>query len=237
MKNVLSFSKAMSLNCSGFVYYSWKSLFIQNVYWDVLRGLVFFKNKFTYGMKSLSQHFDKEIYRYVHITWLLLTGKYLCWSLFLILSIVKFLRASTLKNICERLLLKMCSWNWENLFIMSFNFTLRNRFFQHQYQKQVHSGISWLVSHEVCIHTQHFFGVVRNKLQTKGDQKFMKRICHMNVLWILTNEKHFPKTINQWEVDYGSFTNLLRIIVNCDFSPSSFKLKRGILPLLRKHAS
>ena len=120
----------MSLNCSGFVYYSWKSLFIQNVYWDVLRGLVFFKNKFTYGMKSLSQHFDKEIYRYVHITWLLLTGKYLCWSLFLILSIAKFLRAAILKNICERLLLKMCSWNWENLFIMSFiNFTLKNRFF------------------------------------------------------------------------------------------------------------
>ena len=118
----------MSLNCSGFVYYSWKSLFIQNLYWDVLRGLVFFKNKFTYGVKSLSQHFDKEIYRYVHITWLLLTGKYLCWSLLLILSIAKFLTAAILKNICERLLLKMCSWNWENLFIMSFNFTLRKVF-------------------------------------------------------------------------------------------------------------
>ena len=143
---------------------------------------MFFKNKFTYGMKSLSRHFDKEIYQYVNITWLLLTGQHLCWSLVLIVSIAEFFRATILKNICERLLLKMCSWNWENLFIMSFNFTLKNRFFQHQYQRQVHFGISWLVSHEVCIHMQYFVGVVRNKLQTKEDQKFKKRICHVNVL-------------------------------------------------------
>ena len=132
MSRVLSFSKAMSLNWSSFVYYSRKSLFIQNVHWDRLRDkLVFFKNKLTYDMKSLSQHFDKEIYQYVNITWLLLTEKHLCWSLFLILSIVKFLIAAILKNICERLLHKMCSWNWENLFITSFNFTFKNRFFQH----------------------------------------------------------------------------------------------------------
>ena len=37
--------------------------------------------------------------------WLLLAGKHLCWSLFLILSIAKCLRARILKNICERLLL------------------------------------------------------------------------------------------------------------------------------------
>ena len=144
--------------------------------------LVFFKNKFTYGIKSLSQHFDKEIYQYVNIIWLLLTEKHLCWSLVLILGIAIFLRAVTLKNISERLLLKLCSWNWENLFIMSFNFTFKNRFFQHQYQKQVYFGISWLVSHEACIHIQYFFGVVRNKLQTKEDQKFKKRKCHVNVL-------------------------------------------------------
>ena len=29
----------------------------------------------------------------------------------------------------------------------------------------------------------------------------------------MTNEKHFPKTISQWEFDYGLFTNLPRIIV------------------------
>ena len=33
-------------------------------------------------MKSLSQHFEKEIYQHVNIMWLLLTEKHLCWSLF-----------------------------------------------------------------------------------------------------------------------------------------------------------
>ena len=37
----------------------------------------------------------------------------------------------------------------------------------------------------------------------------------------MTNEKHFPKTINQWEFDYGLFTNLPRILVARDFSSNS----------------
>ena len=37
----------------------------------------------------------------------------------------------------------------------------------------------------------------------------------------MTNEKHFPKTIGQWEFDYDFFTNLPKIILACDFSPSS----------------
>ena len=53
----------------------------------------------------------------------------------------------------------------------------------------------------------------------------------------MTNEKHFLKTIRQWEVDYGLFTNLPRIVKFTNFSPSSFKLKRGILPLLTKYVS
>ena len=32
-----------------------------------------------YGIKSPSKHFEKEIYQYINITWLLLTGKHLCW--------------------------------------------------------------------------------------------------------------------------------------------------------------
>ena len=51
------------------------------------------------------------------------------------------------------------------------------------------------------------------------------------------NFYHFPETISQWEFDYGLFTNLPRIIVACDFSPSSFKLKRGILSLLKYKVS
>ena len=43
----------------------------------------------------------------------------------------------------------------------------------------------------------------------------------------LTNEKHFAKTISQWELDYGLFTNLPKIAKFTDFSPSSYKLKRG----------
>ena len=35
--------------------------------------------------------------------------------------------------------------------------------------------------------------------------------------------------MSQWEFDYGLFTNLPRMIVACDFSPSSFKLRRVIL--------
>ena len=72
-----------------------------------------------------------------------------------------------LKNICGRLLLKMCSWNWEKIkFIHKelLHYYIKNRFFQHQYQKQVNMFVftSWLVSHEVCIYMQYFFGVVKN---------------------------------------------------------------------------
>ena len=144
---------------------------------------MFFENKFTYGMKSPSRHFDKEIYQYINITWLLLTGKHLCWSLFLILSITKLLRAVILKNVCERLLLKMCSWNWENLFIISFNFTLKNRFFQHQCQRQVHFGY-FMIGFPWSLYSRTIYSLVWReiKLQTKKDQKFKKRICHVNGL-------------------------------------------------------
>ena len=39
--------------------------------------------------------------------------------------------------------------------------------------------------------------------------------------------KTFSENYKQWEFDYGLFTNLMRIIIPHDFSPSSFKLKRG----------
>ena len=46
------------------------------------------------------------------------------WSVFLIHNIAKFLREPILKNICERLLLKMCLWNWEKLKIIHKEFCL-----------------------------------------------------------------------------------------------------------------
>ena len=49
----------------------------------------------------------------------------------------KIFKIPNLKNICVRLLLKMCSWNWGKLkFIRSFNFTLKNRFNQHDIQSK-----------------------------------------------------------------------------------------------------
>ena len=71
----------------------------------------------------------------------------------------------------------------------------------------------------------------------KRRSKVQEKMCHVNVLLGLTNEKHFPKSISQWEFDYGLFINLPIIISACDFSPSSFKTIRGILPLLTKYIS
>ena len=47
--------------------------------------------------------------------------------------------------------------------------------------------------------------------------------CERALNWI--NEKCFPKTISQWEFDYSLFTKNDCGKNDCDFSPSSFKLK------------
>ena len=141
--------------------------------------------------------------------------------------------------------LRLCSWNWEKLkFTRSFNSTLKSRFLQHQYQEQVKmfAFISWLVSHEACIHIQYFYCVART-LNTKYLELIKRRSKvqgkNMSCERALNFDqwRTFPKTISQWESDYGLFTNLPRIIKFTDFSPSSFKLKRGILPLLTKYVS
>ena len=64
-----------------------------------------------------------------------------------------------------------------HLFQKSFNFILKNRFFQHQYQKQEKMFVFtlWLVSHSVCIHIQYFFGVMTNKLQRQPLEVFCKK--------------------------------------------------------------
>ena len=70
---------------------------------------------------------------------------------------------------------------------------------------------------------------------SKEHRKFMKRIFHhVNLLNILANKKRFPKTISQYQFDYSLFAKLLRINFANDFPPSSFKLKRGVLPPLTK---
>ena len=85
-----------------------------------------------------------------------------------------------------------------------------------------------------------FFGVCIYVCTRKSNFKqeiFIRvhqKICHEIADYILTNEKHFPKTLNQWKFGYGLFTKLPRIIVVSDFSLSSFKLKRGAIPPLAK---
>ena len=54
--------------------------------------------------------------------------------------------------------------------------------------------------------------------------------CHVNALKTLTNENHFPKNTSQQDFGYGFLAKLPSLIVVRDFSPSSFKLKTGILP-------
>ena len=93
---------------------------------------------------------------------------------------------------------------------------------------------------------QYFFGVMRNKLhwttasetsntkylelikrRSKVQEKNMSCECGLNFdQWKTFSENSKPMRV------YGLFTNLPRIIVACDFSQSSFKLRRGILPLL-----
>ena len=56
----------------------------------------------------------------------------------------------------------------------------------------------------------------------------------MNVVGILTIEKHFPKLTKRKEFGYCLFTKLQTIIIAHEFSPSSFKLKKRTLPSLTK---
>ena len=146
-----------------------------------------FKNK--YDIKSLSQHFEKEIYQYVNITWLLLTGKRLCWSLFLILSIAKFLRAPISKNICVWKYVHKTEKN-KKLLRRDFNSSLKknNLIPISEKSKNVFlfiliSVILWFVSFGVCIYIQYSFDVVRNKLpelikrRSKVQEKNMSGTC------------------------------------------------------------
>ena len=78
--------------------------------------------------------------------------------------------------------------------------------------------------------TKYLLELIKRRSKVQEKKYVSKEICRENIIEILTNERHFPKTISQWVFDYALFTNLPRIIVNSDFSPNSFKLKR--IPLL-----
>ena len=94
---------------------------------------------------------------------------------------------------------------------------------------------------EKCPYSEFFWSVF-STTRTEYREILRKDICHeIEKRWkettrerALNFEKHFPKTISQWEFDYDMFKKLPRIIAACDISPNSLKLKRGILDPLRK---
>ena len=90
-----------------------------------------------------------------------------CVGFLFIQSIAKFLRAPILKNICFWKYFHETEKN--KICLKSFNFTLKNCFFQHQYQEQVKMlvFISWLVSHETCIHN---ISLVCLQVNSKGSK-------------------------------------------------------------------
>ena len=75
---------------------------------------------------------------------------------------------------------------------------------------------------------------LQNYVLEKNNQKFIKRICHVNLLNVLTYEKDFPKTESQEDFGYGSFSTLTRIILSHDFLPSSSNSKEESLLTLAK---
>ena len=111
------------------------------------------------------------------------------------------------------------------LLLSSFNFTLKNSFFQHQYQKQVKMfyfmiGSLWgLYSHTIflwCGSTKYLQSIKRRSKVQKNNMSCKRAL----------NLDQRKETISQWEFDYGLLTNLPTIIVAREFSPCSFKLKR-----------
>ena len=57
----------------------------------------------------------------------------------------------------------------------------------------------------ISVYVQYFFGSVKNETLNKKfilelikrNQKNKKKICHVTIIQILTNQKYFPKGINQ----------------------------------------
>ena len=102
------FSKTATPNCSSFVYYSWKSLFLHNI----LKCAGGKTSSLKINAPMAENHYP-SILRKKSINMLTSRGCFLkentCIEASLILSIEKFLRQLILKKICKRLLLKMCS--------------------------------------------------------------------------------------------------------------------------------
>ena len=106
----------------------------------------------------------------------------------------------------------MCSWNREkSKFIRSFNFTSKTGFFNISIKHNRKCFFYFkLFSHEVCIHIQYFFDVVRNKLQllnllikrrSKVQEKNMSCERALNFdQWKTFSENYKPMRVWLWLV-------------------------------------
>ena len=106
---------------------------------NVLRFAPFRSGCLTTFQKSRSSHarcFTKKLFLKISQY---SQGKKLCWNLFLIQSIKKFLWAPILRNICKRFLLKIKNC-WSGIF--------NCLFFQHQYQRQVKMYVSLFIYYD-----------------------------------------------------------------------------------------
>ena len=152
-------------------------------------------------------------------------------------NIAKFFTGPILKNIYKLLLLKRFTKLRKNNICCE---GIINSTLETTENKYLFIFVPWLVSFGVCIYIQYFFYVVRNKLQTinicnrvrkmkiKSSRKEYVTITWFK-FWPMENffRKLFkPMGVWLWLVYH--FTRRYCCL------PSSFKIKRGILPLLRK---
>ena len=74
-------------------------------------------------------------------------------------------------------------------------------------------------------------------LQVIKRSKFQEKNISCGRALNFDQRKTFSANYESMRVYYGLLTNLPRIVKFTDFSLSSFKLKRGVLPLLTKYLS
>ena len=125
----------------------------------------------------------------------------------------------------------------ENLFMKLRNIKIYHKKFWFYIKNQIFStsisetkfmiGGSRLVSHEVYINAQYFF---KQKKIKSSRREYVMWTCFK--FWPIKNI--FRKLWANEGLIIAFLQNLPRIVVAYDFSPSLFKLKKGILPLLTK---
>ena len=138
---------------------------------------------FNYFSKKQKQPREVFYKKAVFKNFAIFTGKKLCWNLFLIQSIKKFLWAPILRNICKRFLLKIKNC-WSGIF--------NCLFFQHQYQRQVKMYVSlfiyydWFLSEFVFTYNISLRWWEINSKQwicIKVNQKKIKSSRKENIMW------------------------------------------------------